>query len=264
MGVILLKNKLIILFICISLFCSTNIFAGNNVNILLNGEIINNTDYFSFVDENNRTMVSIRWVSEQLKYKVDWNDELQIALIHDNKNLIKLQANSDEIFKNDTLIKMDTTAVIKNNRLFIPIRFFAECIDINIEWNKGTNTIYLLEPERILYKDEYFGVLMPKGLDKTEFKTIRNNYDNYMVVEFYDSQSTSQIFSLAYFDLDYWLNEVKENFSIQYTELYKNNDKIMICVFVSDVQYDAESKDRYTKLYNTIGQICDSLFMLDN
>ncbi len=83
------------------------------------------------------------------------------------------------------------------------------------------NTVYVIQPERILFKDEDYGVLIPKGSDKSEYETVKNNFDHYSVVEFQDSESGGLLFSLGYFDLNYWEKEVKEDFAVQYDVLMK-------------------------------------------
>ncbi len=71
------------------------------------------------------------------------------------------------------------------------------------------------------------------------------------------------IFSFAYIDLEYWDDEMKESFSIPYSEIFKNNDTLLLSVSVSDVQYDTndtEQKNRYLKLLHFKQKICDNIY----
>lgn len=260
-------KKLIVTVIGACLAFTTYAFADTTVKISLNGMMIQNEEYSPFVDENDRTMISIRWVSDELNYNVDWNADAQTATVNVGANFIKLQVNSTQILKNNTTIEMDTIPVLKNDRLFIPLRYLSQCFGFDVEWNKMTNTVYVIQPERILFKDEDYGVLIPKGSDKSEYKTVKNKFDNYSVVAFQDPESGGLLFSLSYFDLNYWEKEVQEDFPVQYDVLYKDDQDILICISVSDIQYDPENakqKEHYLKLLNTKKQICDSLFVFSN
>ncbi len=76
--------------------------------------MIQNEEYSPFVDENDRTMISIRWVADELNYNVDWrNADSQTATVNIGENFIKLQLNSTQILKNNTTIEMDTIPVLK-------------------------------------------------------------------------------------------------------------------------------------------------------
>lgn len=246
---------------------STCVYADTPIKISLNGAVIENQEYSPFIDENNRILISIRWVADEMNYTVDWNEGNQIATIKDSTDLVKLQRNSSEILKNNVTLKMDTVPVLKNNRLFIPLRYLSQCFGFEVEWNKKTNTVYIIQPERILFKDENYGVLIPEGLNKSEIKTIKNRFNNYEVVEFQDSLSKGLLFSLSHFDLSYWEKEVKANFPAQYEVLYEDDKNILICISVSDIQYNSENikeKEHYLKLLHTKEQICNSLFILNN
>jgi len=41
---------------------------------------------------------------------------------------------SDVLTVNNKLSQMDTTAIIKDDRTFIPVRFVAEALGLEVEW----------------------------------------------------------------------------------------------------------------------------------
>jgi hypothetical protein len=117
-----------------------------------------------------------------------------------------------------------------------------------------------------LYEDSdlKFGVLVPVGLEKDEIKITKSKFEEYTAIEFCDSKTNALLFTLSYFDLDYWNKEVKDNFSIKYSEIYRNNNQILLCVQVSDVQYDInnnEEKERYNRLLQLREEICNSAYL---
>lgn len=91
--------------------------------------------------KDNRTFVPIRFVVEALGGNVDWNQELQTIKITSGNNTLELKLNSDQLIKNGESIQMDTKPLVKNNRTFIPIRFVAESLGMNVDYNNSTKEI---------------------------------------------------------------------------------------------------------------------------
>ncbi len=90
-----------------------------------------------FVDGNDRTQVPVRAVSELLNCKVEWQQEVKTAVItKENGDLVKITLDSDIMTLNDREIKMDTTAILKDDRTFIPVRFVAEALGLTVDWKE--------------------------------------------------------------------------------------------------------------------------------
>ena len=264
-----MKKVMLLIFIwCYVLVPSKSALAGS-LNLKLNGEEVSIEEYEPYIDKNNRAMVSVRWVAEQLNYNVKWDSDTKIAVIDDGTLKLQFGANSFNYIRQNTTLKMDTPAVISGDRLFIPIRYIAEGFGLESRWNQDTKTIYLLNSFNVLYEDSdlKFGVLVPVGLEKDEIKITKSKFEEYTVIEFHDSKTNALLFSLSYFDLDYWNKEVKDNFALMYSEIYRNNNEILLCVQASDVQYDInnnEEKERYNRLLQSREEICDSVYFFTN
>ena len=41
-----------------------------------------------------------------------------------------------------------------------------------------------------------------------------------------------------------WENEVKESYSGMYRQVYADEERVLLCVFVTDVQYDPENREK--------------------
>ena len=109
--------------------------SGDELTVGVNGENVTFPDAKPFVDENGRTQVPIRAVSEMLDCKVDWDDITKTAVItKDNGDVVKVTLGSDILLMNGKTTKMDTTAIIKEERTFIPVRFVAEAMGLEVEW----------------------------------------------------------------------------------------------------------------------------------
>lgn len=89
--------------------------------------------------ENGRTMVPLRFISEALGEKVDWNAETKSVIIGDNKAVLAI--GSKEIDANGKKITIDSPAVIKNSRTFVPLRAISEILGAKVDWDGATKTV---------------------------------------------------------------------------------------------------------------------------
>lgn len=111
--------------------------GGDTVTVNVGGIPVTFTDAKPFVDANNRTQIPVRAVAEMLDCSVDWNGDNKTATItNENGDIIKLTLDSDIMIVSDKQIKMDTAAIIKDNRTYIPVRFVAEALGMEVEWIK--------------------------------------------------------------------------------------------------------------------------------
>lgn len=95
----------------------------------------------AYLDESsNRTMVPLRFVSEQLGATVLWNNELQIITIVKDGLSIQLVEGNPTITLNDAKKRMDAPPIIIDNVTFVPIRFISEAIGATVSWNEKTSS----------------------------------------------------------------------------------------------------------------------------
>lgn len=101
--------------------------------------------------KNNRTMVPLRVISENLGAQVHWQDAT-ITLTLD-KVTVQLKLNSRTIIKNGHPEQLDVQPFLKNNRAFVPIRFIAETFGSQVHYSNGlvhiTNKPLLLDNVKI-------------------------------------------------------------------------------------------------------------------
>ncbi len=95
--------------------------------------------------KDDRTLVPVRFIVEALKGNVDYDDENRIVnIVYDGKIII-IPIDDNKIVVNDEVITMDTTAIIKDSRTFIPIRFVAESIGMTVDYEDSTKEVTLIE-----------------------------------------------------------------------------------------------------------------------
>ena len=74
---------------------------------------------------NNRTLLPIRAVMEEIGGTVNWDNETQEITLTYQGDIIRLVIDSTTAYLNDTAITIDTAPVIINGRTMLPIRFIA-------------------------------------------------------------------------------------------------------------------------------------------
>ncbi|MEA3422601.1 MAG: copper amine oxidase N-terminal domain-containing protein, partial [Bacillota bacterium] len=114
-------------------------YASENYSPAVKVWVENNDIQFDakpFIDENDRTLIPVRFVSEALGAEVTWDQDNEEVTIKDNDTIINLSIGSNDIFINGEVEKMDTKAIIKEDRTFVPLRFVSEALDCNVTWDQ--------------------------------------------------------------------------------------------------------------------------------
>ena len=103
-----------------------------------------------FVDkETTSTMVPLRYVSELLGYDVTWDEITETATVTNATRTLKFKKDSHHMLIDGTKVQvmsyggiwMDT--IMKDNRLFIPLRAVSRAFDLTFGWDHETGVGYL-------------------------------------------------------------------------------------------------------------------------
>jgi GH25 family lysozyme M1 (1,4-beta-N-acetylmuramidase) len=89
----------------------------------------------------NRTMVPIRFITETLGAKVDWNPSTQAVTITMPNVTIILTIGQKMATINGNPVSLDAPAQLFNNRTFVPIRFISENLGLHIDYNSDIQSI---------------------------------------------------------------------------------------------------------------------------
>ncbi|AKL96006.1 copper amine oxidase domain-containing protein [Clostridium aceticum] len=120
---------------------SNVVIEDRGVEIQVNGRKIQ-TSVKPFIQEN-RTLIPLRGVMEELGAKVEWHPEERIVkvLTEDvnielavGENTAKIVKNINGTYKEETL-KLEVPAKIVEGRTFIPGRFVTESLGAKVEWD---------------------------------------------------------------------------------------------------------------------------------
>lgn len=89
--------------------------------------------------KNKRTMVPLRVISENMGASVKWSKSDVILTRSDMQ--VKLTLNSSTADKNGEKLQLDAKPYVKNNRVFVPLRFIAETFGCSVNYSNSTVTV---------------------------------------------------------------------------------------------------------------------------
>ena len=95
--------------------------------------------------QDSRTLVPVRFVAESIGAQVEWDAEKQLVKITNNDSVMTLKVGENNYSLNDKTSEMDTKSIIKDSRTFIPIRFVAEALGLNVEYNDADKVVTLVD-----------------------------------------------------------------------------------------------------------------------
>lgn len=112
----------------------------------VDGKNVSSSDIASYVDlSSGRTLASVRLVSEALGATVDWNAQTgQATVKKNNKSVVFTLGNRDIIVDGKKLenVSLDQPPVLRDNRVYIPLRAAAEQLDGKVFWHDGNIIIH--------------------------------------------------------------------------------------------------------------------------
>ena len=100
-------------------------------------------DVAPYIDGANRTMMPIRYVAEALgltENQIVWDQATQTATIFGEK-VVTIKMGSNQLVAGGTPVTMDTVAINKDSRIFVPARFVANALGASVEWDAATKTV---------------------------------------------------------------------------------------------------------------------------
>jgi hypothetical protein len=142
------KTVSILLMVAIISMC-TNISAHMDVKVTLDGNEISFPDVKPFIDERDRVLVPVRFVSEALGSVVDWENETRTAVIKQDDDEIRYTVYQPMAYLNGEMMVMDTYGILKYSRTMVPIRFISELLGCTVKWDEKTSTVVITSPNEI-------------------------------------------------------------------------------------------------------------------
>lgn len=120
---------------------------GGNYYVV-DGDMLYAIDAAPFIDNNGRAMLPLRAFANALEISDDnvlWDDETKTAVIKDSKgNEVSVKVGEKFISTGTKTVMMDTTAVIKDGRVYLPMRAVLNAFSVSdedIEWDEKEKSV---------------------------------------------------------------------------------------------------------------------------
>ena len=110
-------------------------------NITYNGNKIT-SDVPPYV-KDGRTLAPMRAILEALGMTVSWDGATRTATAVKADINISISINSNIATVNGEQKTLDVPAEVTNDRTFVPVRFFAEALNMNVDWDNFTKTVII-------------------------------------------------------------------------------------------------------------------------
>ncbi len=143
-----MKNKIMV-FLTVAIFMlsfGVSAYADDPVYVTLNGTRVQyvSTDAQPMI-YNSRAMVPIRATAEALGLTIAWDKETETATFtsSDGKRIIKHEMRSNLIYVNGTPTSFDTSSIVVNDRILMPIRMLAEATGAQVGWDNPSRTVII-------------------------------------------------------------------------------------------------------------------------
>lgn len=101
-----------------------------------------------YIDENNRIMMPLRKPLEAMGAAVSYNNNSRTVAVEKNGTAVTAVIDENVIHVNGKPTVMDTKAIIKENRTYIPLRYVFEAFGYNIEWHGNSRTAIISQLQR--------------------------------------------------------------------------------------------------------------------
>ncbi|MGG1597393.1 copper amine oxidase N-terminal domain-containing protein [Paenibacillus naphthalenovorans] len=208
-----------------SLFTVTASAASNPpsfVSVVMDGQKIWFPDAQAFVDENNRTLVPVRFIAEKMGANVGWEPETMTVPIERDDLHIVLTIGDSKALVNGKEVAFDSQAITSGGRTFVPLRFVSEALGAEVNWDSPTSTVFISTEEDANAKYDEWGRLirtthLPKNAKDYPYILADVPNEAYEMAYPYSHPTDSKVSSVLYStmpefnkkNVDIWMSRLK-------------------------------------------------------
>ena len=124
---------------------SASVMAGTKINMTINHQNVSFKDARPFIDSNNRTLVPLRFMSEELGASVTWDQKTKTVTIALDETKAVLTIGKTTMVVNGAEVKMDTAPIIKDGVIYVPVKYIGSALGVKTEWDGATSTVAITE-----------------------------------------------------------------------------------------------------------------------
>lgn len=115
--------------------------AADGVKVEINGQV--QTFEQEPIIDHGVTLVPMRSVFETLGATVTWDESSHTVTAEKDNIKIQLAVDSPFALKNGTRIRLSQPAKIINDRVMVPLRFVAESLGADVQWDQNNRTVLI-------------------------------------------------------------------------------------------------------------------------
>lgn len=133
---------ILILLLALSTGINKQSFAASSIKLIVDGKDI--TSKSAPIVKNNRTLVPVRFISEELGAKVTWIAEDGVVKIEKDNRTILLKLDSrlvQYIDEKENYFLSDVAPIAMNGRTYAPLRLVSNALGIGIQWDGANNAV---------------------------------------------------------------------------------------------------------------------------
>jgi hypothetical protein len=168
---------IVLLALVVVLIAGTAVWSESDKALLVmaDGIEIKFPDAVPYIDEQSRVQVPVRPICEAMGAKLDWDGSSKTVTVTKAETIVKLVIGSDIISINGMEKKMDTVAVLKNERTYLPVRFVSEALGADVKyWKQRSYSRYSTQSETNV-------VDIRLAEDENKLTRIENNSNNTII-----------------------------------------------------------------------------------
>ena len=137
-----MKKKIAILLSCVCIAFPALTYAQSNIQVKLDGSYVKFSGQEPTVI-NNRTMVPLREIFENLGYSIEWDANTKTATLNKDNKSISIQTGADSFSVNGVGKELDVPAQILNGSLMLPLRAIGEAAGLSVVWDSNSKTVIM-------------------------------------------------------------------------------------------------------------------------
>ncbi|WP_421072872.1 stalk domain-containing protein [Pelotomaculum propionicicum] len=117
--------------------------SSDPVRVIINNHELYFPDAAPYMDDSGRVKAPARYIAEGLGASVAWDEESFTAFITGYKNIALIPGLNAATVDNSE-VKLDSSAELINNRLYVPLRFIAETLGASVQWDEPDRTVSIM------------------------------------------------------------------------------------------------------------------------
>lgn len=141
---------ILLTFFSLTFVTSNAAIATDEIHIIINGSPIELPKDNSILNENGRVLLPLRILLNNLgisDQNISWDNNSKTVYFKNTESSVVIRAESIFAMINENTFKLDTPAKLYNNRLYLPLRFISQSLNMEVEWDSKNKNILVADKD---------------------------------------------------------------------------------------------------------------------